>query len=299
MSVLKQFNVDLLASCDFTQYVKIPTHRHGHTLDLVIILASTTLNLITTSSFIVTSKRYPIFTNVNVRPNPLPPPTPFTYRRINASTTLSVLLTITQVLSSLTLPAACPTCSTHFSTLRSLHEQYAPLLVKINKTPRTALTPWITTEIFSLKISRRLERSYIASHFIFDQKLLGSATNHYHKFISAAKKSYCSSLVHSSTSNPHALWKTINKILHRTANRSLPTSSHRLPYLSYLPSTSLIKSQSYISTYKQTPLPLQIFLYHLHPSSSLSLLVPYVKSTIYYLNHLTHTVISILFPQLY
>ena len=50
----------LLVSCNFTQHVKIPTHRHGHTLDLIITLVNIPLNLIVTSSFIVTSDHYPI-----------------------------------------------------------------------------------------------------------------------------------------------------------------------------------------------------------------------------------------------
>ena len=41
-----------------------------------------------------------------------------------------------------------------------------------------------------------------------------------------------------------------------------------LPCHSYLPHTSLIKFQNYISTYKPTPLPSQLFLCHLHPSST-------------------------------
>ena len=59
------------------------------------------------------------------------------------------------------------------------------------------------------------------------------------------------------------------------------------------------KSQSYISIYKPTPLPPQLFLCHLYPSSTLSLLPPYTKSTIYSLNHRIHIVISILFLPLY
>ena len=59
-------------------------HRHGHTLDLIITLANTTLNTIITSSHIVTSDHYPILTSINVSPNPPRPPTTFTYRRINA-----------------------------------------------------------------------------------------------------------------------------------------------------------------------------------------------------------------------
>ena len=80
--------------------------------------------------------------------------------------------------------------------------------------------------------------------------------------------------------------KTINNILHRT-----------LPYLSYLPHTYLINVKA---TFQPTNKPL------FHPAlslpsshllySTLSILLPYLKSTIDYLNHLTHTVISILFP---
>ena len=70
-----------------------------------------------------------------------------------------------------------------------------------------------------------------------------------------------------------------------------------LPYHSYLPHTSLMKSQSFISTSKPTPLPPQLILSHLHPLLyyTISLQPPYSKSTTYSLNHLIHTVISILF----
>ena len=133
--------------------------------------------------------------------------------------------TSTKILSLQTLSVACPTCSTHFSQ-HFAHYLIITLLSSpkpIN--PRTTPTSWITTEIFSLKSARRrLERTYIASHSIFYLKLLRSANNRYHKFIAAAKKSFYASLVQSS-SKPRALWKTINSIVHRTANRSLPTSS--------------------------------------------------------------------------
>ena len=69
------------------------------------------------------------------------------------------------------------------------------------------------------------ERTYIASHSIFDLKLLRSSTNRYHKFIAAVKKSFHATLVQSSSSKPRALWKIINNILHKTVNRSLLTSS--------------------------------------------------------------------------
>ena len=42
-----------------------------------------------------------------------------------------------------------------FTTLRSLLDHHASLLAKTNKSSRTAPTPWITTEILSLKSARR------------------------------------------------------------------------------------------------------------------------------------------------
>ena len=43
--------------------------------------------------------------------------------------------------------------------------------------------------------------------------------------VQSAKKSFYAALVQSSSSKPRVLWKTINNILRRTANRSPPTSS--------------------------------------------------------------------------
>ena len=155
-------------------------------------------------------------------------------------TTPNSSTTSTQVLSLPTLPADCPICSIYFSQPFAHYLIITPLLTK-TKTSRTAPTPWITTEILSLKSARRrLERTYIASHSIFDLKLLRSATNRYHKFIAVTKKSFYASLVQSSSCKHRALWKTINNILLQIA--AYPHHPLWLPYHSYLPHTSLIKS---------------------------------------------------------
>ena len=199
---------DLLASCNLTQHVKMPTHRHGHFLELIITSANTTLNPIITSSLIVTSDHYPIFTSINVHPNPPPPPTTLTYRRINA---IDYPKFIDQLNSSplITNPPSClpDLLDLFFATLRSLLDRHAPpLLTKTNKSSRTAPTPWITAEYLSLKSARRrLEHTYMASHSIFDLKLLRSSTNRYHKFIAGAKKSFYAALVQSFSSKPRAL----------------------------------------------------------------------------------------------
>ena len=150
------------------------------------------------------------------QPSPIAVWTPLTTP--NSSTTS------TQVLSLQTLQLLPRSARLIFHNPSLTTRSSLPLRTKTIKFTRTALTPWITTEILSLKSARRrLERTYIASHSIFDLKLLRSAINRYHKFIAAAKKSFYVSLVQSSSSKPRALWKTINNILHKNANRSLPT----------------------------------------------------------------------------
>ena len=202
-----------------------------------------------TSSFIVTSDHYPIFMNINVHLNPPHPSTTFTYCRINAIDYPKFIFDLNSSPLITNPPNSLPDLlDTYFSTLRSLLDHYAHLLTKTNKTSHTASTPWSTTDILSHKTARRRpERTYIASHSIFDHKLLRFANNHYHKLISVTKKSFYSSFVHSSSSSPRALWKTINKILCRPANRSLLTSSPLAALLQLFATYFSDKTQSYIS----------------------------------------------------
>ena len=147
-------------------------------------------------------------------PTHLPHQQPSPIAASTPSTTQNSSTTSTQVLSLQTLPTACPICSTYFRNPSLTTRSSRPLLTQRNKSSHTAPTPWIIPEILSLKSARcRLERTYIASHSIFDLKLLQSSTNryhkllwssanHYHKFIAAAKKSFYAALVQSSSSKP-------------------------------------------------------------------------------------------------
>ena len=130
-----------------------------------------------------------ICTTYSAFPNPPLPPTTFTYRHINA---IDYPKFVDDLNSSplITNPPSCllDLLNSFFATLASLLDYRAPLLTKTNKYSRTAPSPWITTDILSLKSARRrLEHACIASHSIFDLILLRSATNRYHKFIAAAK----------------------------------------------------------------------------------------------------------------
>ena len=115
------------ASCNHTQHVNITTHRHGHTIDLIITPAKTTLNQIITSSHIGTSDHYPIFTSIDVHPNPPPPSITFTYRRINANDHPKFIDDLNSSLL-ITNPSSClhDLLDLFFATLRSLLDHHAP-----------------------------------------------------------------------------------------------------------------------------------------------------------------------------
>ena len=66
---------DLLDSTNLIQHIHIPTHKQGHTLDLLITHVNITLNPIISSSVMVTSDHVPILSSINIIPNPPPPAT--------------------------------------------------------------------------------------------------------------------------------------------------------------------------------------------------------------------------------
>jgi exonuclease III len=63
----KQF-LTLLDSCNLTQLVNFPTHRCGHTLDLIITATNSTLSPVISHSQISPSDHFPIFCELNIQP---------------------------------------------------------------------------------------------------------------------------------------------------------------------------------------------------------------------------------------
>jgi Reverse transcriptase (RNA-dependent DNA polymerase) len=109
------------------------------------------------------------------------------------------------------------------STLTNLLNKHAPLKSKtiLSKPPK----PWFTPALNKLKSAkRRLERPWSKSHSSEDLKLLRSATNRYHAAVIKAKRNFNISLISSQVTNPRQLWKTVNKLLHRTLPLVLPSS---------------------------------------------------------------------------
>ena len=172
----------------------------------------------------VTSEHVSILSSINIIPNPPHPATTFTYRSLNKINYHQFICDLNST-PVLTKPPVTLTdlLDSYFTTLRSLLDRHEPLITKSNKSSRTTFSPWITSEIIKLESSRRRLESI--SHSFLDFKILRTATNRYHRAISAAKKAYFSSRILSSLSNPRTFWKNINHILHRNTKRIIPTSS--------------------------------------------------------------------------
>jgi HEPN domain-containing protein len=215
----------LLDHANLIQHVSFPTHRHSHTLDLVITSAFSTLSPTISFSPISPSDHFPIFSSLQICPplaKPLSKHLTRAIRSINIANFCSDILSsrlITHPPSNLSDLVDC-----YNSTLSSLLNKHAPLRSKILR--QKPSNPWFTAALKKLKLAKRhLERTWSRSHSSIDLKNFRSASNHYHAAIIKAKKAYNIGLIASSVSNPRQLWNSVNKILHRTSQPVLPTFS--------------------------------------------------------------------------
>jgi hypothetical protein len=110
----------------------------------------------------------------------------------------------------------------YYLTLSQLLNTHAPLKSNIIRTKPP--NPWFTQELHKFKLAEHLlERIWSRTHSFEDHKNLHYATNQYHAAIIKAKRTYNSSLISSSTTNPCQLWTNVNKLLHRSSLPPLPS----------------------------------------------------------------------------
>jgi len=179
------------------------------------------------------------------------------------------------------------------STLAALLNKHAPLKSTTLRTKPA--NKWFTPALNKLKQAKRhLERVWSRSHSTEDLKSFHSATNHYHAAIIKAKRNYNSSLISSSRTNPRQLWKTVNKLLHRTSAPTLPSSNSLSNLAQSFATFFSDKIHKLHTTLLSNRIPVFHLIFHLL-ISYLSLLSLLMKFRSYYLSLLTRTVTWILF----
>ena len=216
--------LSILAATNLHQLVNFPTHNKGHTLDLVIVSANSSLQPTIDHTEVTSSDHFPIFTSLHIAPPPPQSPVFTSFRRIASIDTYAFIEDIATSQLITDPPTSLPELVNAFnSTLHAILDKHAPLITKL--VPSHSSNRWFTPALSILKTARRkFEKTWKHTHSVTDLDTLRFATKLYHKAIIKAKKLYHSELVQSSTANPRRLWKTVNNLLHRNTQSTLPAS---------------------------------------------------------------------------
>ncbi|XP_072020235.1 uncharacterized protein [Amphiura filiformis] len=217
--------VDVLSSYELLQHVTEPTHYLGHMLDLVIsregesILAHTKVKERFSDHFVLACKL-----NMNRPP------------------TLKKIIT-TRHLKAINITDFCSDfCSSAFSTnlseitdMSHLVDQYNKSLTDIFNMHAPAKTrtviirpfsPWYNDEIREAKHKRRqLEKKWRHSKLEIDRQLYSEQRQFVIGLMCNAKINFYSALINESANDQKQMFKTFDKLLHRSKDSPLPKSS--------------------------------------------------------------------------
>jgi len=193
--------LSLLDYANLNQHVLFPTHRHSHTLKLVITSANSTLSPTITSLPISSTYLFPIIYSLKITHSPTAPITKHITRAIRA---INITELCHDILSSCLIIHPPSTLSDlvncNNSTLSQLLSKHVPLNSKITRTKHR--NPWYTLALKKLELAtRHLERIWSRTHSLRDLQNLRSASNHYHAAIIKAKRTCKSSLISTSSTN--------------------------------------------------------------------------------------------------
>ena len=237
--------LQLLDGLDLQQHVNGPTHKKGHTLDLVITNFTPINNLkvhIPNTSDTNTQVQNPNPPDTNTPDHPdlsdtntpdhpdlsdhyfvsleLPFSSPCTkpkrqiqFRNLKSVNPDALALDLQQLLSSpLDFPSATESVDFYNKSLSDLLDLHAPLKCKTVSFSRSA--PWYTSELREMKRSGRvLERRSKASGLTVHQQAYTEHQKAYSKSLRAARMQFYSNIINNSPGNSKQLFSTINHLL--------------------------------------------------------------------------------------
>lgn len=114
-------------------------------------------------------------------------------------------------------------CDQYDSVLTTILDRHAPLRSRlISQRPKA---PWYTDDIKENKTKRRnLERRWRCSRLTVDWQIYVTQCNKVKNMIFEAKMNYYSNLISDAGSDSNALFRTIDRLLHRSPEKQLPSS---------------------------------------------------------------------------
>ena len=114
--------------------------------------------------------------------------------------------------------------SQYNTVLSELLDKHAPLLTRSFKF-KHRLNTWITPAILEAKrVKRQLERVWRKTKSAFNRSRLRKHIHMYNRLVQKSKNLYYTEQLDKASHQPKQLWKTVNKILHRSPEPKLPTS---------------------------------------------------------------------------
>ena len=249
--------LQLLDTLNLKQHVHTPTHKKGHTLDLVITdsipinnLAAYTLGV---SDHMAVSMELPF------PPSHAKPKRQISFRNfknINQDTITSDL----ELLSAATPPSVSEAVDHYNSSLQSLLDLHAP--VKTRTVTFSCSAPWFTGELRKMKAAGRvLERRAIATGLTVHKLAYREHQRTYSKSLREAQSHFYSNIINNSPGNSKTLFSTINHFLKpQTSKHSNTTVEQCNTYLDFFRSKvnnirSLLSSPTTSPVPAATPLP--------------------------------------------
>ena len=211
--------LDLLDILGFQQYITQPTHIHGNILDLIIAKKECQY-LLGTSVADGISDHFATFGVLNFE-MPKPQSKIISYRqyhKINIETFKNDIRSSELILTQATSASAL--ASQFDKVLSELIDKHAPL--KNRKCPKPKCE-WFNLNVLTAKqTKRRLERAWKTSKTAHNRSRYRKAVNRYNALLNQSKKEFYNNLIQEKSKNPKQLWNTINKIMHKKVEPTLP-----------------------------------------------------------------------------
>ncbi len=211
--------LDLLDSFNLIQHVNEPTHKDGHTLDLIITRPGNFITNLTVDSLI--SDHFSVLCHL---PLPRPPQEKkeFSYRKYSSIDMVSFQSDLVKAVEETVLIENVDSLVSEFSDkIKTIVNNHAPLLKKsVIVRPNC---PWMTEDIRSEKqIKRQTERKWRSSKTGSNLKAYQDQKNKVNCLLQDAHTQYFSEIVVKNSSNPRGLFKVVNSLMGKKTDNPLP-----------------------------------------------------------------------------
>ena len=214
--------MELLDSFSLQQHVNVPTHVHGHTLDLIITRQSDEIVKTQPWTDCLFSDHLPVFCELQIsRPSLVR--SKISSRKIKSINMADLRNDISRSELCTKYHAMCMNelVSCYDSTLSRLLDSHAPLITKsVVKRP---IVPWFTNEIKDAKrLRRRAERKWRRSKSQADFLAYKSEKNRVTYIINSARRQYYTDFISENSSNQKTLFKAINTLFGLKSDFTFP-----------------------------------------------------------------------------